>query len=358
MKKYLLAGFILFIFCICTHAQKTKFYKIPSQENKVFHQIFEGQKDNYAAYITEPKDSNFVWTNPEFEVSELVTLYEYKVFLEAIKQDSGKQLFLAHLPDSNICPTYPYAKYINSSKYHNSPIVGITWEQAQNYCYWKSLQEQKDGKLEYIYRLPTYPEWLSAYNYLKSQKTPHDFNQYFSDWTYSTKYENVLSSIPSTVKGPPFIPKPSDPSAWKRFVAIGNSYQRKLGELAQFFEFSHLKNNGFADISFRLIKTPIDKITSTDSMLLEHWKTYGMYTTPSTFKRYHSKKRISPLTIDPINRKKDSSLVRHLYETDISQVRYETQNGRLHGGFEARVINPPYNYMIKGQFNNNQRVGE
>lgn len=55
--------------------------------------------------------------------------------------------------------------YTNHPAYDNHPIVGITWEQAVRYCYWKaaqvnSLLKNTDYKVEI--RLPTDAEWQFA----------------------------------------------------------------------------------------------------------------------------------------------------------------------------------------------------
>ena len=53
--------------------------------------------------------------------------------------------------------------YWNRKEYENYPVVGVTWEQANAYCAWRTEMMHKElgkeGETEQRFRLPTEAEW-------------------------------------------------------------------------------------------------------------------------------------------------------------------------------------------------------
>jgi len=81
-------------------------------------------------------------------------------YLQAIKEN--KSDYSAALPDTTVWretgkTNEPYVHYyLRHPAYKNYPVVGVSYEQAVNYCIWKTKNNTDNLK----YRLPTKSEWL------------------------------------------------------------------------------------------------------------------------------------------------------------------------------------------------------
>lgn len=109
-------------------------------------------------FADETEISNFSWQ-------------EYELWTKSIYGTNSKE-HLATLPDTLIWREMlsynePYVKYYyRHPAYKNYPVVGISYEQAKNYCKWRTervktfLIVKKDFKHQnFEYRLPTKAEW-------------------------------------------------------------------------------------------------------------------------------------------------------------------------------------------------------
>ncbi|MEQ1734400.1 MAG: SUMF1/EgtB/PvdO family nonheme iron enzyme, partial [Bacteroidia bacterium] len=174
---YIITG-IAFVVLLASYTlvnNPTSFFNIPAQTINLYKII---------GVNTTAKEH----TVKSFNISELISYKEYKTFLNDTKNDSSIEYYQTLLPDSNIGSIEIRNKYIKGNAYDNLPVLGISWDNAMNFCRWKTLKENKDS-IQFIYRLPIYSEWLAAYFYLSQNKIKNDFNQNYSDWLINSKSE-------------------------------------------------------------------------------------------------------------------------------------------------------------------------
>ncbi|MDD4149330.1 MAG: SUMF1/EgtB/PvdO family nonheme iron enzyme [Bacteroidales bacterium] len=174
--------FITLILSVCLSyiAAAQNFIKIPQQSFNLL---------GYSYY-----DFEFFATVPEIEMSNFITLGEYKEFLNDINRDSTELFYIKYLPDSIIsfCDK-TYSDYLQDVKYEQYPVVGVSWESALAFCRWKTLNDNKSEDEQSYYRLPLTSEWLSAYQYLDKNHIANDMNKTYSDLLYCTVDETIIS---------------------------------------------------------------------------------------------------------------------------------------------------------------------
>ena len=227
-----------------------------------------GSGDTY-----DQKVNNFSMQVDSFEMSSLITLGEYKQYLAIIKKDSSEDYYRSQMPDPAILSADDYAKYLSQKSYEAFPVAGVSWDAAMNYCKWKTLQENKNGNLQFIYRLPQISEWLSAYDYLGAAKS--DMNKNFSDWTMALYYEGSFIGRIDTffqfdlASAPALSDKPRD----KRKRVIGDSYLFQREDIVGHLQQGYFSFDGFRHVGFRLIKRYLanNSRKSLEASILRSW---------------------------------------------------------------------------------------
>lgn len=259
MLKTLMIFSVILLFYTESIAQKMKI--IPEQHLNLFELVGDTVRTG-------------IDTTKEFEISDFITFGEYKTYLNSIKQDSSADFYLCQFPDSNITiDEKVYSTYITDKTYDKYPVLGISWDNAMNYCKWKTLNENKKDTIEFLYRLPTLSEWLTAYHYFKVNNIKHDFDEKYSDWLLNDYYEEafLLFGKKLTFKNSydcVFFHKKSDALVNKRKVIIGSSY---------LYENNHILSNriyGIADEGYRHITFRIVKVKTSDyniKLLFKYW---------------------------------------------------------------------------------------
>ncbi len=252
-------------------SKTTQLFSIPTQTIDL---------NQFIAYKTKSGKQ----TIKAFEISKQVTYKEYKQYLSAVKKDSSAKFYATQLPDSSIGTAEVFKKYISSSDYDNYPVMGISWDNAMNYCKWKTIKENKDS-IKVIYRLPNCSEWLAAYSYLSENKIKNDLNGNYSDWLINSHDESILEFSPSQLdeKQPLFaydwlyFHSKKDPIAMKRKLVIGNSYLYQQEKIL-LYSFSFYAFEGYKQIGFRFIKEKVSQSpinnkqkNSIAQSLIEHW---------------------------------------------------------------------------------------
>lgn len=107
-----------------------------------------------------------------------VTNDDWHVFHKSILARDSKDEAMRYMPDTTSwIKAFPYSynepmvnMYFWHPGYANYPVVGITWNQAKEYCDWKSEQINKKLKEEgvtdfiVVLRMPTENEWMYVAN--------------------------------------------------------------------------------------------------------------------------------------------------------------------------------------------------
>lgn len=271
MKSTTIAFLFAGIFLLLSHSlrKKTqdKFLKIPTQHLNLTQFVGDSIPDK--AYDV-----------PAFEISKQVTFREYKQYLAAIRKDSSDRYYRSQLPDSSIAKRADWETYISDEIYNDYPVLGVSWENAMNYCRWKTLKDNKKDIL-FLYRLPHCSEWLAAKVYLETNKLESDFSKNYSDWLFGSKDESMYDMRSDAMLRFPYdyayLHKSTDPLAMKRKLVIGDSYRYQAENQSDCF-FSYYATQGYRQVGFRMVK----ERSSTDEdgeivysniafKILDHW---------------------------------------------------------------------------------------
>ncbi|MFW5886513.1 MAG: formylglycine-generating enzyme family protein [Bacteroidota bacterium] len=86
----------------------------------------------------------------------------YQEYLENIEEKYGldSEEYKTAFPDTGVWKhvNKPYVSiYFQEEAYSNYPVVGISYEQAKDFCEWLGQENDPDG--QYHFRLPTKKEW-------------------------------------------------------------------------------------------------------------------------------------------------------------------------------------------------------
>ncbi len=205
-------------------------------------------------------------TVDSFQISALITLGEYKEFLNAAKRDSGDAYFATLVPDSGMCSAAAYSEYMNNSAYDKFPVSGVSWVNGMKYCDWRSLKEQKGDSLRFIYRLPFMAEWVAAYRHTTNTKQEMDFNRDYCDWlleafdesSYDFRWNRRGNFLGLSYLYPD---RTDDYPVLRRKRIIGNSFHLQHPSLGDFLGEYCYSFEGYSYVSFRMVRVKANKLS-------------------------------------------------------------------------------------------------
>ena len=175
-------------------------------------------------------------TTKEFKVSidpfwinqTEVTVKQYNEYLLSVKKDSAALFYETALPNSGKAP---FKDYFVNKQYSDFPAVGVSLQQAVNFCRWMTNKENQKLKSKgkppvYDFRIPSEAEWVYAsFGGINPEKIPvpektelskvsankpndwglFNMNSNVSEWTYTSfdpgEYMIILQNPPDQNMG-------------------------------------------------------------------------------------------------------------------------------------------------------------
>lgn len=111
--------------------------------------------ENNDRFLDRGEVTNFAW-------------YEYVSWMQN-EHGPNSQEFLQAIPDTNLWLEAYHGPVIMSEEFEDHPVVGITYEQAQDFCEWRSRLVSKRFEKNVTYQLPEEEDYEYAYqNYSPS----------------------------------------------------------------------------------------------------------------------------------------------------------------------------------------------
>jgi Sulfatase-modifying factor enzyme 1 len=245
---------LAFFVLVNTKVKGQGFHTVPEQTLNLYELI---------GYLNEDRKD----TIKAFGISDFITYKEYKKYLNSIKRDSSEQFYTSQLPDTNITiDKTVYQEYITSNVYDNYPVLGISWENAMNYCKWKTLKDNKKGEIKFIYRLPKGSEWVATLNFCTENNIKLDMDDKYSDWILNSFDETIYNFYMSEFDYV-YLHKEDDLPVLKRKWTVGESYLYYIPSLIDGYPsirygYSYI---GYQHIAFRIV------ITKADKSILNYW---------------------------------------------------------------------------------------
>jgi hypothetical protein len=201
------------------------------------------------------KKSNLKTKYPEFEISDLITVSEYNVFLEALFKDSGEIIYNKYLPQPNLNEKAVIDAFWSNTNFDNEPAIGVSWESALAYCKWS--EKMQGSESNYSYRLPNVYEWtIFASQFMDLNLKNFGF---FSEWTINAMDEFLNENYSKSKKAPlkifEYNHSENNHPMLKRKIVLGNNFMEKFKFPIDAAVRSYYANEGYRTIGFRMVRT-------------------------------------------------------------------------------------------------------
>lgn len=209
-----------------------------------------------------------------FEATPFITLGEYKQFLESrAESGSGNDSLM---PDRSIASAETYETYMHDKKYESDPVMGVSWQNAVEYCIWRTKLENPDSGIIFIYRLPFKSEWIQMANYADSVLKDFEINRHYAEWIMASFDESANAFVAYLNRAFPceflYIAKKSDPQVLTRMCIYGRSFLSN--DEYKMYGYSY---QGYRDVGFRMVKEYINIPGQKPSPVLQSDKLMHLY---------------------------------------------------------------------------------
>lgn len=251
-----------------------------------------------------------------FEYSNLITLEQFEVYLDAILTDSIESFFHAQkpIPAPDIGTQH---FYLSDPQFKDHPVVGVTWTAAMNYIDWLAVNDPQHN-----YGLPLGSQWAALTLLDRANELEEPHHDLYAEWLRNSFNESVFMFTNSGWPDITYNASTDDPPALKRKRIVGNSYHAFYYDELRMWSRYGYQDSGYADVSFRVIR----------------WDAEGETETGMPLRLDHEGTLDSSLAIDPSNTVVSINL------------------GMFNGPYRSHYTNGQI--RAEGQFENNVRVGE
>jgi formylglycine-generating enzyme required for sulfatase activity len=147
--------------------------------------------------LLTPPNCSVIKDNLFMDKTEITNIH-WLEYLHYLKKDSSQTIYTKALPDTSVWLIFSndstkWKHYLRYPAYRTYPVVGISYEQANEYCRWRSntvnfrLEDPKVRQREnfpvgyqFIFRLPTIEEWeFAAAGNLSIADHPYGFEDIY-----------------------------------------------------------------------------------------------------------------------------------------------------------------------------------
>jgi antitoxin component YwqK of YwqJK toxin-antitoxin module len=183
-----------------------------------------------------------------FSISDLITVREFKTYLDAVKKDSTKAFYEAQFVSTARVSKELLNDILNDKNFQDKPMPGVSWTVARNYCEWLTAKSKLNGST-IEYDLPFLSELMAFHSvYWKKE------GFMLESWTLNSYDESSLEYLSDFDLR--YDALPDDPPAMKRKVIYGGSYHMKYSASNLSFRKVHYYHQDSTSryIGFRVVK--------------------------------------------------------------------------------------------------------